>query len=132
MKKYIQAAAIWILLIPLAILNGGLRENVLKRLGDMALPLSGIILSLCIFAMSYLLIPKIKNCTSRDYVMFGVLWFLLTNLFDLSMFFSEGGGFLDLLKAYDFTTGNLWILVVATASSSPYLVSKIGITKSGE
>ena len=51
-KKYAQAVLIWILIIPLAILNGGLRENVLNKLGDIALPLSGIILSLCILLVA--------------------------------------------------------------------------------
>ena len=49
MNKYIKAVAIWVLIIPLAILNGILRENVLSKMGDFSLPLSGIILCLCIF-----------------------------------------------------------------------------------
>ena len=65
MKKYIQAVGIWFLIIPIAILNGGLRENVLNKLGSISLPLSGIILSICVFVIAYLLIPKIKNCTSK-------------------------------------------------------------------
>ena len=87
MKKYIQAVGIWFLIIPLAILNGGLRENVLNKLGSISLPLSGIILSICIFVIAYLLIPKIKNCKSKDYIIFGVIWFLLTNLFDMSLLY---------------------------------------------
>ena len=62
MKKYIQAVLIWILIIPIAILNGVLRESVFNKLGSIALPLSGIILSICIFVMAFLLIPTIKNC----------------------------------------------------------------------
>ena len=42
MKKYLQAVAIWFLIIPIAILNGVLREKVLIKLGIAALPLSGI------------------------------------------------------------------------------------------
>ena len=67
LNKYIQATGIWFLIIPLAIINGGLRENILIKLGDIALPLSGIILSICIFVVAYLLIPKIKNCKKTDY-----------------------------------------------------------------
>lgn len=125
MKKYIQAIGIWLLIIPLAILNGGLRENVLNKLGSISLPLSGIILSICIFIIAYWLIPKIKNCTSKDYIVFGVIWFILTNLFDLFMYISEGGGIHDLLNSYNFLDGNLWILVVITTLLSPLLVVKI-------
>ncbi len=120
-----QAIGIWLLIIPLAILNGGLRETVLIKLGSLALPLSGIILSVSIFVVAYLLIPKIKNCELKDYIIFGVIWFALTNLFDLSMYISEGGGFHDLLNSYNFLEGNLWILVVITTFLSPIIVFKM-------
>lgn len=122
MKKYIQAVGIWFLIIPIAIL---LRENVLNKLGTISLPLSGIILSIGIFVIAYLLIPKIKNCDLKDYVIFGVIWFLLTNLFDLFMYISDGGGMKDLLYSYNFLNGNLWILVVITSFLSPIVVSKL-------
>ena len=125
MKKYLQAIGIWLLIIPLAILNGGLRESVLNKLGNIALPLSGIILSVCIFMVAFILIPKIKNCKKKDYIIIGVIWFVLTNLFDLSMYLSEGGNFNDLLKSYNFLSGNLWIVVVITTLLSPIIVSKI-------
>lgn len=64
-KKYMQAIGIWFLIIPLAILNGGFRESVLVKLGDIALPLSGIILSACIFIVAYVFIPKIKTVELR-------------------------------------------------------------------
>ena len=53
MKKYLQAVAIWMIIIPIAILNGALRESVLIKLGAIALPLSGIILSFCIFLVAF-------------------------------------------------------------------------------
>lgn len=84
MKTYAYAFLIWVMIIPIAILNGGFREYVLVELGVLAHPLSGIILSVCIFIVAYLLVPKIKNCVKRDYIFFGVMWFILTNLFDLS------------------------------------------------
>lgn len=124
LKKYIQAVGIWCLIIPLAILNGGLRENILVKLGNIALPLSGIILSVCIFLVASLLIPKIKNCQPKDYIIFGVIWFILTNLFDLFMYLSDGGNFSDLLSSYNFLNGNLWIIVVLSTFISPIIVSK--------
>ncbi len=129
MKKYIQAIGIWFLIVPLAILNGGLRENILVKLGSIALPLSGIILSICIFVVALLLIPKIKECKSKDYIIFGIIWFVLTNLFDLLMYISEGKGINELLNSYNFLNGNLWILVVITAFVSPIIVSKIKCLK---
>ena len=125
MKRYLQAVGIWMIIIPIAILNGALRESVLIKLGAIALPLSGIILSLCIFAVAYFLIPKIHSCDRKEYIAFGVIWFVLTNLFDLSFILIEGGNFTDLLEAYNFLDGNLWIIVVLTTLLSPIIVAKI-------
>ena len=125
MKKYVYAFLIWVMIIPIAILNGGFREYVLVKLGGLALPLSGIILSICIFIVAYLLVPKIKNCVKRDYIFFGVMWFVLTNLFDLSAYIKEGEGFAGLLQSYNIFTGNTWLLVVLTALFAPMIVMKI-------
>lgn len=125
MKKYVYAFLIWVMIIPIAILNGGLREYVLVKLGNLALPLSGIILSLCIFVVAYLLVPKIKNCTKKDYIIFGVMWFILTNLFDLIVYINAGVGFAGLVQSYNILTGNTWLLVVLTALFSPVIVMNI-------
>lgn len=125
MKKYAYAFLIWVMIIPIAILNGGFREYVLVNLGGLARSLSGIILSFCIFIVAYLLVPKIKNCVKRDYIFFGVMWFILTNLFDLSAYIKGGEGFAGLLQSYNIFTGNTWLLVVLTALFAPTIVIKI-------
>lgn len=125
MKKYVMAILIWIMIIPIAILNGGFREYVLVKLGALAHPLSGIILSVCIFCVAYFLVPKIKNCVKRDYIIFGGIWFILTNLFDLVSYIKDGGGFVDLLQSYNILTGNTWLLVVLTALFAPVTVMKL-------
>lgn len=125
MKKYVISFLIWVMIIPLAILNGGLREYVLVNLGALAHPLSGIILSVCIFIVAWFSVPKIKNCVKRDYIIFGVMWFILTNLFDLTAYIKSGEGFVGLLQSYNILTGNTWILVVLTALLSPMVVMKI-------
>ena len=77
-----MAILIWIMIIPIAILNGGFRQYVLVKLGALAMPISGIILAICIFIVAYFMIPKIKDCVKKDYIIFGIMWFILTNLFD--------------------------------------------------
>ena len=91
----------------------------------LARPLSGIILSVCIFIVAYLLVPKIKNCVKRDYIIFGIMWFILTYLFDLSSYIKAGDGFAGLLQSYNIFTGNLWLLVVLSTLFSPIIVMKI-------
>lgn len=129
MRKYIQAIITWGSIIPLAILNGVLREGVLSQLGSLALPLSGLILCACIWGIAFIFIPRIKNCRRSDYLVFGLIWFLLTNLFDLGVLIGQGGNALDLWKAYDMRTGNLWVWVVVSTAVAPYLAARF--TKRG-
>ena len=129
MKKYLLAVLIWVMIIPIAILNGGFREYVLVKLGTLALPLSGIILSVCIWVIAYFLVPKIKNCNKKDYYVFGMIWFVLTNLFDLFAYIMDGGGFADLLHSYNILSGNTWVLVVLSALFAPPTVMKARINK---
>jgi drug/metabolite transporter (DMT)-like permease len=125
--KFIKAILIWFLIVPLAILNGGLRESIIEPyLGSsIALPLSGIILSVLIFLISYLLIPKIGKHKINFYILIGIIWFILTNLFDLLMNVVENRPMSDFIIMYDITTGNLWCIVVAVCLTSPILVAKI-------
>ncbi|MBP7097691.1 MAG: hypothetical protein KBA74_03280 [Prevotella sp.] len=118
--KYFKAFLVWLIIVPIAILNGGLREYVLSGLGAIAMPLSGIILSICIFIIAYLSIPKIKNCNKLDYIIFGIIWFILTNLFDYIMIIKSGKGISQLISQYDFTNGNLWTLVVISTLVAPW------------
>ena len=48
MKKYVFAFLIWVMIIPIAILNGGFREYILVNLGVLARPLSGMHFYCCL------------------------------------------------------------------------------------
>jgi len=126
LKKYIKAFGIWLLLTPLGILNGGLRIYVTEPLlGNLALPLSGIILSMMIFMVAYFFIPKIGECKPIEYLGIGIGWAILTNIFDIVVAQIENRPFTDFLEMYDITTGNLWIIVVAVTLITPSIMGKI-------
>lgn len=74
-------------------------------------------------------IKKIKNCVKGDYIIFGVIWFILTSLFDLVAYIKDGGGFADLLQSYNILTGNTWLIVVLTALFAPIVVMRIKAVK---
>ena len=59
----LKSLIIWLCFIPVAILNGGLREYALvKAISEKwALLISGITLSVCIFLITWLLLPRIDN-----------------------------------------------------------------------
>ena len=126
MRKYVKAFRIWLLLTPIGILNGGLRIYITEPLfGNFARPLSGIILSIMIFAVAYFLIPKIGKAKPIEYIGIGIGWAILTNIFDIVVNKIENRPFSDFLEMYDITTGNLWILVVIVTLTAPISVWKI-------
>jgi len=122
-----KSILIWLSIIPLAILNGGLREAFLTpRLGECyAQPISGIILCLLIFIVSLVLIPRIGRGGEKTYWKIGILWFALTIVFETILGLAMGDTFSELLKAYDITTGNLWSIIVIFVGIAPWLVAKL-------
>ena len=124
----LKSLIIWFYFIPIAILNGGLREYVLvKTIGaEWALPVSGITLSVCIFLITWLLLPRmIKAFTSKDSWLIGVGWALLTIVFEFAAGLAGGSTVSELLAAYNPLFGNLWLLVLATTLLSPIIVKHI-------
>ena len=126
MKKYLKAFGIWLLLTPLGILNGGLRIYITEPLlGNIAQPLSGILLSIMIFTVAYLLLPQIGKCERKEYIIIGIEWAVLTNIFDFVITIIENRPITDFFKMYDITTGNLWIVVILVTLIAPSAVGKI-------
>ena len=123
----LKSLLIWLSFIPVAILNGGLREYVLLRtIGEKwALPVSGIILSVCIFLITWLLLPRITQIRTSKYCwLTGICWALLTIAFEFAAGLA-GGSTVSELLAYNPLTGNLWLLVLATTLLSPIIVKHI-------
>lgn len=123
----LKSVLIWLLIIPFAILNGILRESVLNTiLGDkIALPISGIILSVIIFLIAFFLIPRLKINSLKTSCYIGLIWVAMTVIFEFGMGFSTGQEFSDMLAAYNPLTGNLWLLAVITTGVAPWLIMKI-------
>jgi hypothetical protein len=122
-----RVLAVWILFIPLGILNGTVREYVLiPAIGQqLALPLSGILLSCLILLTTYLLFPFLKTATKYPWRV-GSIWVALTILFEFGFgHFVMGKPWNVLLEAYNLKDGNLWIVVVLFILLSPYLASRI-------
>ena len=134
MMNILKSLIIWFCFIPIAILNGGLREYVLaKAIGEeWALPVSGIILSVCIFLITWLLLPRmIKAFTSKDGWLIGIGWALLTIVFEFAAGLAGGSTVSELLAAYNPLSGNLWLLVLLTTLLSPVIVRKVKANNTG-
>ena len=121
-----KSLLIWMTIIPLAILNGGLRERVLAPLiGRLALPASGLLLCLLIFLVAYFLIPRLGKMNRKAYLGIGLAWLFMTLIFEFGFGFLNGKSLEDLLRAYDVSTGNLWPIVVVFTGAVPGLVARI-------
>ena len=118
---------IWLSIIPLAIINGALREGLLISLiGDkFANPISGIILCILIFIVSFIYIPKLGKGTRKTFITIGLLWIFSTVIFETVLDLFEGMSFMEIINAYNITTGNLWLTVVIFTGIVPFLVAKI-------
>ena len=128
----LKSLIIWLCFIPVGILNGGLREYVLaKAIGEKwALSVSGIILSVCIFLIIWLLLPRmIKAFTTKKGWLIGIGWALLTIAFEFAAELAGGSTVLELLAAYNPLSGNLWLLVLATTLLSPVITKKILLSR---
>ena len=128
MKKHFisKSLLIWLSITPLAILNGILRESLLlPALGTPAYPISGVLLALCIFVVSYIFIPRLGPANKQAYVKMGIVWVLATLIFETLLGLVMGLSFNEILGAYNFLTGNLWLFVVVFIGFTPIIVAKI-------
>lgn len=120
----IRSLLVWLCFIPVAILNGGLRQYVLVRWFDEvgANALSGVLLSLFILLITWLLLPRIVWYNQKESYRIGIVWMLLTIGFEFIFGLTGGISFRELLSAYNPMSGNLWLLVVITTFGAPRLV----------
>ena len=127
MKNILRSLLVWVLIIPLAILNGGFRDKVLMSwLGEQAaLPVSGILLCILILIVTVLLLHKLVKGDSKIYCTIGIVWVFFTIGVEFVIGSIMNNSIEEMLSAYDITTGNLWLLVVIFTGFSPWLSPKI-------
>ena len=123
----LKASTIWAAFIPIAILNGALREKgLLPLLGQrLALPLSGISCSILFFLLTCFTLPWLGQLKPGQYRLIGIAWLTMTVAFEFlfgRLVAHKPWG--ELLQAYNPTSGNLWLLVLLTIAVSPWLAAR--------
>lgn len=126
MINVLKSLFVWLCFIPAAILNGGFRQYVLSECmsNTCAMALSGVLLSLFILLISWLLLPHFVKLSRKGCLAMGGLWMVFTVGFEFVFSMSEGFSFRDMLVAYNPMTGNLWLFVVLTTFFAPLFVYK--------
>jgi hypothetical protein len=125
---FLKAAAIWLLILAVAVLNGAFRELALvPGLGKpAALVLSGVLLSACILVISFMLVPRLGPFRTRHYLNIGLLWLVLTVTFEFAFgHLYQGRSWAELFQAYTFTDGNMWPLVLLVTLVAPLLAGRL-------
>jgi len=118
---------IWLLIIPLAVLNGFLRDKVIAPgIGmEYAEPLSGVILCLLILLIVCLFIPRLGKGTKKTFLRIGLVWLFLTVGFEIVLGLALGMSGREILRTYDPRTGNLWLIVVLFTWIVPLLAARL-------
>ena len=124
----LKAAILWFIIALFAIANGLFRESFLEPyLGDtLALPLSGITLSMMIFTITFFSFRLIKSHASSTYLYIGLQWVVMTLIFEFVFGrFVMGRSWEELFQVFNILEGNLFILALLVSLFSPILVSRI-------
>jgi len=127
-KVFFKATAVWMVTVVVPIANAGLREKVVAPfLGtSVALPLSGITLSLLIFLLSLAFVPWFGKLEKSGYFKIGLLWVALTLCFEFTLgHFVQGKSWSEVMRVFDVTKGDLFSLAIISSLVSPWLAAKL-------
>ena len=118
----LKSTIVWTGIAALAIMNAILRELVFSPIfGSVAgLALSGIMLAVLIILTAYLSSGWIGEVSVRISWLIGFYWLILTLLFEFGLgLFVLDQPLSELMKAYTFDGGNLWLLVLFVILITP-------------
>ena len=125
---FLKAILIWFVTAIFAVMNGIVRENIfIPYLGESAaLPVSGITLSIIIFAITYLSFDLFGKNGYLSYLYIGMQWVVMTLVFEFIFgHYVIGKSWSELLQVFNILGGNLFILALLVSLFSPILVSFI-------
>ena len=123
-----RAVFVWAGLLFLAMLNGIARDMLLApAFGiSVAQPLSGIILCVLIFAVSYYSLAFITATRVREYLTVGLFWVCLTLVFEyLFAHYVLGMSWRQVNQIFNILQGNLFSLALLVTAIAPLLAAKL-------
>jgi hypothetical protein len=124
----LKAAALWLVLLGVAIGNAAIRELMLNpTLGaEIALPASGLLLALLILVFALVTLPLFGARDAAGYLLVGAVWLVLTLSFELVLgHLVMGKSWGEIARVLDPRTGNLFLLALVSALISPWLAARL-------
>lgn len=119
---------IWVIIAIFAVINGLFRESTLSpHFGEsVALPASGITLSIIIFTIIYLSFKLFGKNEYRTYLYIGIQLVTMTLIFEfLFGHYVIGKSWSELLQVFNILKGDLFTIALLVSLFSPLLVAKI-------
>ncbi|MGE5808015.1 MAG: hypothetical protein ACM32I_02710 [Nitrospirota bacterium] len=113
----------WFGMMVLAIINGGLRDFGYKAsVGDLPAHQISTVVLLALLAGYIWLLTRIWPIKSAKQAwIIGVMWFLMTEVFEFGMGLAQGDSWSELVYAYNVFAGQVWILIPLWVLVGPYL-----------
>ncbi len=124
----IRYIVVWTGMIFLAIFNGILRGAVFEVYLDSlaAHQLSSVTLVILFFIATWLVSSKWPIGTSRQAIIIGLIWVILTPVFEFTFGMLVMGNYLSyMLNDYNLMAGRLWSLVLVAVALLPTVVYKL-------
>src|SRR5690554_2649757 len=117
---------LWFPMLIIAIANGAGREWYNQFTGELfGRQISTITLIIFFGLYIYWVTNKFPFKSDADALLVGLLWLVLTLIFEFGFGLYRGNTLNDLLEEYNIVEGKLWILVPLWVAVAPYLLSKI-------
>jgi hypothetical protein len=130
MRRWLIA---WVGAPVLAIVNGAIREFVYKeQVGESTADQISVAPLIALLALYFWVLQRRwPLATRREALSIGAAWAALSVLFEFGFgHYVEGDSWADLLRTYDVTAGNLWILIPLWIAAGPVTVRAITATRS--
>ena len=121
---FVRAMAVWLVIMVIAIANGGFREAILvPRLGSaMAHIVSTAVLCAAIAALTLTTIGWVRPRNTWEANAVGVLWLALVLAFEFGFgHFIAHNPWSELLADYNVFRGRIWVVVPVITAFAPYV-----------
>jgi hypothetical protein len=119
----------WFLLMILAIINAGMRNEIYKPfVGELAAHQISTVIFIFIILVATYLIFRFSNINLGDYEVFlmGFIWLAFTVVFEfVAGHYVFGNSWDKLFADYNILKGRIWSLVLITIFFAPYITNKI-------
>jgi hypothetical protein len=125
---FLRGFLAWCAIIPLAIVNGILRDAVLVKVLPAAAArfCSGVILSAVIVGWTLFTMPWIRAAPLWRAAVLGACWLVLTVLFEFAFGrLVAGRAWDELLRPYRFEGGDIWPVVLVVVAAAPLIAALV-------